>query len=619
MRSFVLGTKRPSIRRFARNRVLRIVPIFYVIAALVLLRFGLDGVDRPDAGQPVRRRRRLDAGGRSCRSSRSPRATPAARRRCRSARRGRWTSRSRSTPRSRSRRVIAYRLGKPLKTPARARDRGARVHRRPRALQHRPAPVRQQQLRRRSTSPPLIIYVFLPGVALAVARAVRGPVVSRPPAARAPLRLGAASASRRSPALLYMQLGLRGRHDADPPRARPPLPCSSRSSAWRSSAAMIALQLGTDRAPRWLNNRATNWIGERSYAFYLLHVWVLFEIIHVVGARDRPGAARRRCMLVVGLPDLRRPGGAVVAATSSGRASSGACRGRPACGRAQDKAHEVRRPEARARARAREGAGRERASAPPPAPRASAPSARASQLWARRLDAALRRAGGRLVLDAPHGAHFYELPRLEIHPYGHGDGDADAPPRRSTRMLGRGRSSRSGRARDEHRSSSATAPRSAPACASSCAAAPCASATTRRSATTACSTCMAAARSCSATRVQFGAQVCAARDRARSQLGDHVTVGERTSMFDSDHRHDGSDAPVVDQPVAVTPIEIGSNTFIGANSLVLRGAPRRAELHVRRRERRARRRATRRLPLRRLAAAAVRPLQPHAPARPANP
>ena len=71
--------------------------------------------------------------------------------------------------------------------------------------------------------------------------------------------------------------------------------------------------------------------------------------------------------------------------------------------------------------------------------------------------------------------------------------------------------------------------------------------------------------------VQFGAQVCL-HATERIALGEHVTVGERTSMFDSDHRHDGSDAPVVDQPVEVTPIEIGANTFIGANSLVLRGA-----------------------------------------------
>src|ERR687893_1177516 len=40
------------------------------------------------------------------------------------------------------------------------------------------------------------------------------------------------------------------------------------------------------------------------------------------------------------------------------------------------------------------------------------------ELWARRLNARLRRAGGRLVLEAPHGAHFYELPHVEVHPYG---------------------------------------------------------------------------------------------------------------------------------------------------------------------------------------------------------
>src|SRR3954452_2741724 len=52
LRSFVLGTKRPSVRRFVRNRVLRIVPAFYLIAALVLLRFGLDGAISPTPDNP---------------------------------------------------------------------------------------------------------------------------------------------------------------------------------------------------------------------------------------------------------------------------------------------------------------------------------------------------------------------------------------------------------------------------------------------------------------------------------------------------------------------------------------------------------------------------------------
>jgi len=66
-------------------------------------------------------------------------------------------------------------------------------------------------------------------------------------------------------------------------------------------AALIALQLGTGKAPRWLNNRWTNWIGERSYAFYLLHVWIIFEVIGLVGA-DAGTATLIAVMLGLGFP-----------------------------------------------------------------------------------------------------------------------------------------------------------------------------------------------------------------------------------------------------------------------------------------------------------------------------
>src|SRR3954452_24563900 len=52
LRSFILDTRRPDVRRFARNRVLRIVPAFYVMAAIVLLRFGLDGAISPTPDNP---------------------------------------------------------------------------------------------------------------------------------------------------------------------------------------------------------------------------------------------------------------------------------------------------------------------------------------------------------------------------------------------------------------------------------------------------------------------------------------------------------------------------------------------------------------------------------------
>jgi peptidoglycan/LPS O-acetylase OafA/YrhL len=42
-RAYVAGTRRPPLRDYVRNRVLRVVPAFYVFTVIVLLIFGLDG------------------------------------------------------------------------------------------------------------------------------------------------------------------------------------------------------------------------------------------------------------------------------------------------------------------------------------------------------------------------------------------------------------------------------------------------------------------------------------------------------------------------------------------------------------------------------------------------
>jgi acetyltransferase-like isoleucine patch superfamily enzyme len=191
------------------------------------------------------------------------------------------------------------------------------------------------------------------------------------------------------------------------------------------------------------------------------------------------------------------------------------------------------------------------------------------ELWARRLDARLRRAGGRLVVEAPFGAHFYELPLVEVYPYG------DTPGTLTIRLgrhahLGRGlileiwaqtenvlelgdqAAFRAGE-RLQLRGGAIRLGRDA---------------TIRDYGLL---DVMRGGEIALGDHVQFGSQV-ALHAVALVQCSDHVTVGERTSMFDSDHRHDGSEAPVVDQPVAVSPVKIGANTFIGTNSLVLRGA-----------------------------------------------
>lgn len=191
------------------------------------------------------------------------------------------------------------------------------------------------------------------------------------------------------------------------------------------------------------------------------------------------------------------------------------------------------------------------------------------ELWARRLDARLRRAGGRLVLEAPHGAHFYELPHVEVHPYGDSAGTLTIRLGRHAHLgrglilevwartenlleLGDQAAFRAGE-RLQLRGGAIRLGRDA---------------TIRDYGLL---DVMRGGEIVLGDHVQFGSQVALHAVRL-VQCADHVTVGERTSMFDSDHRHDGSAVPVVDQPVAVTPVRIGANTFIGTNSLVLRGA-----------------------------------------------
>lgn len=55
------------------------------------------------------------------------------------------------------------------------------------------------------------------------------------------------------------------------------------------------------------------------------------------------------------------------------------------------------------------------------------------------------------------------------------------------------------------------------------------------------------------------------------EVGDHVGIGERTSLIDSDHTVDGSDEPYLPRPLKLGPIVVGRNVAISANCVLLRG------------------------------------------------
>jgi acetyltransferase-like isoleucine patch superfamily enzyme len=58
----------------------------------------------------------------------------------------------------------------------------------------------------------------------------------------------------------------------------------------------------------------------------------------------------------------------------------------------------------------------------------------------------------------------------------------------------------------------------------------------------------------------------------RIELHDLVGTGERVTMIDSEKRHDGSDTHFLRQPLRVEPVVIGRNTFVAANAVITHGS-----------------------------------------------
>src|SRR3954471_20866795 len=58
----------------------------------------------------------------------------------------------------------------------------------------------------------------------------------------------------------------------------------------------------------------------------------------------------------------------------------------------------------------------------------------------------------------------------------------------------------------------------------------------------------------------------------RIELHDLVGTGERVTMIDSEKRHDGSDTHFLRQPLRVDPVVVGRNTFVAANAVITHGS-----------------------------------------------
>jgi peptidoglycan/LPS O-acetylase OafA/YrhL len=290
-RAYVAGTRRPPLRDYVRNRVLRVVPAFYLFTVLVLLRFGLDGTLASGSHNASSWAQVLaqflfvqgQAGG--------PAAVPIGPAWSIGAEVGFYVLIPLSA-------FVAYRVGARLRGPG---SRAAVALAAIAMLTFVSIAARAYQKFDFTwlTSPPAIMYVFMPGVAVAIVEPLLAPRL------RANARLArpvawAAFAAAAVAAVVYAASDYDVRqtpiHHALGQRALLAALCTG-----ALIFGLVVLQLGTDRAPRLFGNRLMQWMGARSYSFYLAHFWILLEIDHALGTGESI-ATRAAIMAAVGLP-----------------------------------------------------------------------------------------------------------------------------------------------------------------------------------------------------------------------------------------------------------------------------------------------------------------------------
>jgi peptidoglycan/LPS O-acetylase OafA/YrhL len=293
-RAYVAGRRRPRLRNYVRNRVLRVVPVFYLLTILALLRFGLDGSLKTGAAAPDATSSAWQVLGQFLfiqGQTSGPAAVPIG---------PAWS--------------IGAEVGFYIVIPiaaygaylaaARLRDQYARA-----ALALGVIAVvtvvsialraHDKYLFAWLTSPPAILYGFMPGVALGIAEPLFAARL-RDRARLATTIAWAAFALGLLCAIVYAASDYDVRqtpiHHALGVRALLAALCSG-----LLLAGLVVLQIGTGRAPRVFANRFMLWLGARSYSFYLVHIWVLLEIDHILASGDSI-ATRLAIMTAVGFP-----------------------------------------------------------------------------------------------------------------------------------------------------------------------------------------------------------------------------------------------------------------------------------------------------------------------------
>jgi len=290
-RAFVLGTRYPRLRSYVRNRVLRVVPAFYLFTVLVLLRFGFDGT--------------LDSGSDNSSSALQvlgqflfvqaqvggPAQVPIG---------PAWSIGSEVgfyvlIPIAAA---IAMRAASRLDGPARRAAFGV--------VAAGIVMVVSIALRAYDqydfawlTAPPAIMFGFMPGVAIALVEPLLAARLrDRPRPARAIAWGAFAIAALAAVAYTITDYDPRQTpiHHALGQRALMAALCTG-----VLTFGLIVLQLGTSGAPRVFANRPMSWLGERSYSFYLAHIWVLLEIEHALGDGESL-ATRLAIMGAIGFP-----------------------------------------------------------------------------------------------------------------------------------------------------------------------------------------------------------------------------------------------------------------------------------------------------------------------------